>query len=149
MNFFKGEQYYSSVKISAKDARGMLVSIDLQLDEMLREANKTFDEYIESVDMVKNLSVQSASIVTDIENDQTDEKHFMRAGGELQRSAMTSMSNLKKYLDIADKRCNRYFDICERIRSLMYWRNTIVSKCNPEPPIAKTQVEVESKCEAK
>lgn len=139
MNFFKNQEYYSSVKVSAKDVRGMLVSIDMQLEEMLRAANMTFDEYIESVGIVKNLSEQLSSITTDIENDQTDEKHFIRAGGELQRSTMTSMNNLKKYVDLSDKRCAKYFDICDRIRNLMMFRDTIISKCNPTPAIEKQE----------
>lgn len=142
MRFFKDQKYYSSVKVSAKDARGMLVSIDLQLDEMLREANKTFDDYIDAVGLVKNLAEQTASITTDIEHDQTDERHFIRAGGELQRSARISMDNLKKYVEAADKRCDRYFDICDRIRNLMMFRDTIISKCNPEPPIEKQEAPV-------
>lgn len=139
MRFFKNQEYYSSVKVSAKDVRGMLVSIDMQLEEMLREANKTFDEYIEAVALVKNLAEQTASITTDIENDQTDERHFIRVGGELQRSARASMENLKDYVESADKRCDRYFDICDRIRNLMMFRDTIISKCNPTPAIEKQE----------
>jgi hypothetical protein len=142
MRFFQSQEYYKSVKVSAKEAKGMLVSIDMQLEQLLMDANKTFDEYIESVDMVKNLAGQTASITTDIEHDQTDEKHFIRAGGELHRSARTSMENLKDYVEIADKRCDKYFDICDRIRNLMYLRTTIVSKCNPEQVIEKQEASV-------
>lgn len=129
VKFIKNSDYYKNIKVSAKDAKAMVLSIDMQLEEMLRESNKTFDEYIENVDLIKNLSEQLACITTDIENDQHDEKHFLRACGEYQRSAITCMENLKSYTSKADKQCCKYFDTCERIKNLLFFRDCISSKC--------------------
>ena len=143
MRFFKDQEYYKSIKISAKEAKGMVVSIDMQLDEMLRESNQVFDSFIENVDLVKNISQQLASLTTDIEHDQTDEKHFNRISGELQYSTLTSLNNLKQYVEKVDRTCNKYFDICDRIRNLMYLRNNVVQKCMTEIGIEKPKTEVQ------
>jgi hypothetical protein len=143
MRFFKDQNYYKSIKISTREARGMVVSIDMQLEEMLRESNKIFDSFIENVDLVKNISGQLASLTTDIEHDQTDEKHFNRIGGIVQSTTIDSLNNLKQYVEKVDRNCHKYFDICERIRNLMFLRNSIVKKCMNDVGIEKLKTEVQ------
>ena len=143
MRFFKNPEYYKNIKVSAREARGMIVSIDMQLEEMLRESNQVFDGFIENVALVKNISEQLASLTTDIEHDQTDEKHFSRVGGEMQYSTMTSLTSLNQYVEKVNRTSHKYFDICDRIRNLMILRNNIIQKCMNDVGIEKLKTEVQ------
>lgn len=138
MNFFeKHQKLHKDFKISTRDAKSVIFGIDMSIDNMIRDAQKIFSDYIESVDMVKNHGTHLAELSTKLESDQIDEKHFNRVGGQMRHDIADSIERMNICGQMVNKYATRYFDLCERISESLRIRDILLTKTNSTPVIVK------------
>lgn len=138
MNFFKKHQkLHKDFKISTRDAKSVILGIDMSIDNMIRDAEKIFSDYIESVNMVKNHGAHLAELSTKLESDQIDENHFHRVGGQMHHEIANAIERLDICGQMVNKYAIRYFDLCDRISESLRIRDILLTKTNSTPVIVK------------
>ncbi len=138
MNFFeKHQKLHKDFKISTRDAKSVIFGIDMSIDNMIRDAKKIFNDYIESVDMAKNYGTHLAELTTKLESDQIDEKHFSRVGGQMRHDIADAIERMNIRGQMVNRYATRYFDLCERIAESLRIRDILLKKTNSTPVIEK------------
>lgn len=138
MNFFdKHQKLHKDFKISNRDAKSVIFGIDMSIDNMIRDAQKIFSDYIESVDMLKNHGTLIAELSTKLESDQIDEKHFHRVGGQMRHDIADAIERMNICGQMVNKYATRYFDLCDRIAESLRIRDILLTKTNSTPVIVK------------
>jgi hypothetical protein len=138
VNFFeKHQKLHKDFKISTRDAKSVIFGIDMSIDNMIRDAQKIFSEYIDCVDIAKNYALHLAEVTTKLESDQIDENHFSRVGWQMRRDVAECIRNLNAYGEKVDRHATRYFDLCDRISESLRIRDILLTKTNSTPVIVK------------
>ena len=140
--FEKHQKLHKDFKISNRDAKSVIFGIDMSIDNMIRDAQKIFSDYIESVDMVKNHSTHLAELSTKLESDQIDENHFNRVGGQMRHEIADAIERMNICGQMVNKYATRYFDLCERIAESLRIRDILLTKTNSTTVIEKPEVPV-------
>lgn len=145
----KNREYYQQLKLSKKDMQSAILSFDIQLETLMREADRHYDDLVHAVQIVNNVSPCIANIATQIETDQFDEKHYSRMlGGNIHRDMMTNIKNLKDYSESISRSATRYFDSCERINMFICLRDTLIRNANKATDIVKQKDSIQSVIDA-
>jgi hypothetical protein len=138
VNFFeKHQKLHKDFKISERDAKSVIFGIDMSIDNMIRDAQKIFSDYIESVDMLKNHGTHLAELSTKLESDQIDENHFKRVGGQMRHEIAGAIERMNICGQMVNRYATRYFDLCERIAESLRIRDILLTKTNSTPVIVK------------